>query len=140
MSNIVKRFKTVRNILNTDVDVVDVVLHHADFDRPSSTDPSYYVPSSELAKQANKLGHPSNTLYDNCDVSKDIMDLRRPGLDISEQFEISKRIIDNCMSEVEHNRNIRAENIKKAYGQIKNSNSLETGSAPAPAPAPAPVV
>lgn len=136
MSTIVKRFKTVRNIFNTDVDVVDVVLHHADFDRPSSTDPSYYVPSSELAKQANKLGHPSNSLYDNCDVSKDIMDLRRPGLDISEQYEISKRVIDNCMSEAEYNRNIRLENVKKVHDQMKNSNSVVSDSSPAPAPAP----
>ena len=130
MSYIVKRFKFVRNILNTDVDVVDVVLNHADFDRPSSTDPSYYVPSSELAKQANKLGHPTNCLYDNSDVSKDIMDLRRPGLDISEQYEISKRVIDDCMSEVEYNRNIRLENAKKVYEQRKNSDSLVSGSAP----------
>lgn len=137
MIEIVKRFKTVRNIFNTDVDVVDVVLHHADFDRPSSTDPSYYVPSSELAKQANKLGHPSNCLYDNCDVDKDIMDLRRPGLDISEQYEISKRVIDNCMSEAEYNRNIRAENVKKVKEQMRKANSVtDSGSAPAPAPAP----
>lgn len=123
MSYLVNRYKKVRNILDKDCEVIEVCIKHADFDRPSSTDPSYYVPSSEIAKQANKVGRGGNCLYDNCDVDKKVMDLRRPGLDVSEQIELAKKIVDDCESEASYNAGIRADNVKKAYEDMKKVNA-----------------
>lgn len=48
----------------------------------SLTDESYYVPSSESAKMiGNTDGSSSNCAYDNAQVTDELINLRRPGLD-----------------------------------------------------------
>lgn len=59
---------------------------------PSLTDQTYYVVSSEVAKIGETKGTPTSGSYDNSAVSDELVNLRRPGLDVTEAVELVESI------------------------------------------------
>lgn len=84
---------------------------------PSLTDQSYYVVSSEMAKLGETQGSVTSGAYDNSKVTDDIINLRRPGLDITEATAIYDEIKKSVSSDLEkdiqaYNEKISSENEK----------------------------
>lgn len=85
---------------------------------PSLTDQTYYVVSSEVAKLGETMGTTTSGAYDNSAVSDELVNLRRPGLDVTEATElvdiIRSSVSDMVNKDIEdYNSKILAESEKQ---------------------------
>lgn len=76
----------------------------------SLTDQTYYVVSSEVAKVGETMGSPTCGAYDNSAVSDELVNLRRPGLDVTEAVELVESIKSSVSERV--NKDIEDYNAK----------------------------
>ena len=106
---------------------------------PSLTDQTYYVVSSEVAKLGETMGSPTCGAYDNSAVSDELVNLRRPGLDVTEAVELVDSIKSSVSERVnkdidDYNAKVledaeRQNSIDSVLQSVSNSNTQSDGSA-----------
>lgn len=106
---------------------------------PSLTDQTYYVVSSEVAKLGETMGSPTCGSYDNSAVTDELVNLRRPGLDVTEAVQLVESIKSSVSKRVDkdiedYNSKVLADiekqkSIDSVLQSVVDSNTQSDGSA-----------